>query len=278
MWHHKPHKADDAAGRNEHPRQQREQRHIAAAHRARINAKRHGKLLPKQQHIERAQLGEKVNGEQRHDENRQKKALPFGIGKRAHRPKSRRLHPLRIRRHIHDEVRHRSAERTDGSAREHEFHGGHTAVNAREHENGERCKNRAEKSAAGDAKRNGSRAKQNGERCADGRARCDAEDERLCQWVLHTCLHDDARKGKPRARRHRQQDARHAQRPDDVCDGRIRGRLRSSQFCREDGKRIARRYRDTACRYGKERHEKKYDRQRGRRRQQIFDRHEEILS
>ena len=137
--------------------------------------------------------------------------MPFCIGKAAHRPECGGLHTLRVRRHVDDEVRCGDAERTDRRAREHEFYRRDAAVHPREHENGERRKDRPEESAARHTERDSRRPDEDRERRTDGRARGDAEDERLCERVLHTRLHDDTRKCQSRSRCHCEQDARHAQ-------------------------------------------------------------------
>ena len=122
MRHDKTDEADDAAGRDKDTRQQREESHVEAALCTCVDAERYGKLLTEEQHVERAQLGEKVDGERGDDEDGQEKAVPLRVGKTAHRPERSRLHALRIRRHVDDEVRRRDAQSADRCAREHKLY------------------------------------------------------------------------------------------------------------------------------------------------------------
>lgn len=122
-------------------------------------------------------------------------------------------------------------------------------MNPREQEHGECREDRADKGAARHTERDRRRADKDRERCADGCARGDAEDERLCERVLYARLHDDTCERKSRPCGHREQDARHAQRPDDVRDSGIGGGDAAREFRRDDGKRIAHRDRDAARRY-----------------------------
>ena len=190
--------------------------------------------------------------------------MPFRIRKRAHRPERSRLHALRIRRHVDDEVRHRNAQSADRRTREYELHRRDAAMHPCEYEYGERSEDRADEGAARHTERDRRRADEDRERCADGRAQGDAEDEGLRERVLHARLHDNPRERKPRARCHRKQDARHAQRPDDVRDGRIGGGDAARQLCRDDSECIAGRDRDAARRYSKDGGEDKQSSECGR--------------
>ena len=256
--------ANDAAGRDEHACEERQQSHVEAALRARVDAERDGELLSEQQHVERTQLREEVDGERSDDEDGQEEAVPFCIREAAHRPERGRLHALRIRRYVDDEVRHRNAQSADRRTREYELHRRDATMHPREYEYSERSEDSADEGAARHTERDRRRADEDRECCADGRARGDAEDEGLCERVLHARLHDNPRECKPRARCHRKQDARHAQRPDDVRDGRIGGGDAARQLCRDDSERIAGRDRDTARRYSKDGGEEKQSSECGR--------------
>ena len=185
--------ANDAAGRDEDTRQQGEESHVEAALRARVDAERDGELLSEQQHVERTQLREEVDGERSDDEDGQEEAVPFCIREAAHRPERGRLHALRIRRHVDDEVRHRNAQSADRRTREYELHRRDAAMHPCEYEYGERSEDRADEGAARHTERDRRRADEDRERCADGRARGDAEDEGLRERVLHARLHDNPR-------------------------------------------------------------------------------------
>ena len=137
--------------------------------------------------------------------------MPLRICERAHCPERRRLHALRIRRHVDDEVRRRDAERADRRARKHELYRRDAAVHPCEHEHGECGEDCADEGAARHAEGNRRRADEDRKRRTDGRAGGNTEDERLGEWILHARLHDDTRKRESRTCRHRKQNTRHTQ-------------------------------------------------------------------
>ena len=151
-------------------------------------------------------------------------------------------------------------------------------MNPREQEHGECREDRADKGAARHTERDRRRADKDRERCADGCARGDAEDERLCERVLYARLHDDTCERKSRSCGHREQDARHAQRPDNIRHGGIGSGRAPHELGHNNVDRIVERHGNTARRDGADSDESKQKGERQWGAKQIFGAQGDVLS
>ena len=243
MRHEQADPADEAAHRDDGPRYQRRARYHREAQAAQVHAERYGLVVGERSGVEPPAREPDYQNAQDYRGRAEREAFARRARQAAHEPEGyRRKHVLRVGGEFYERDERRE-ERAHNHAGQYHHDDGRRAAHAAdcedERDGGEpRCEGR-------ELDEGGGKAREYAERRAERRARRYAERVRRRERIREKRLEGRARDGEPRAREHRERDARQPYVEQDAAR-KIRVLNFAEERRKERRERLARRNRKTA--------------------------------